>query len=78
VLGDILIEPLTPSYASAEDNDIGVDEIDDVGECPGKALFISGHGGLGQGFTPICRRHDFGPRPTLPPGAKVICGKPRT
>lgn len=78
VLGNILVKPLALPNASSEDNDVGIDEVDHMGEGSCKALFISGHGALGQRFTSIRRRHDFGTRPTFSPDAKIIRGQPGT
>ena len=78
VFGDIAIQALTLPDSPPEDNDIGVDEIDDMRERPRQTLFISGHGALGQRFPPLRGGDDLRPGSTFSPRPKIICGKPGT
>lgn len=78
VLGDIAIQSLTLPDSPTQNNDIGVDEIDDMREGPRQTLFISAHGALGQRFGPLRGGDDLWSGSTFSPRSKIIRSKPGT
>ena len=78
VVRDIAIQALTLPDSPPEDNDIGVDKIDDMRERPRQPLFISAHGALGQRFPALRGGDDLWPGSTFSPRSKIIRGKPGT
>jgi hypothetical protein len=75
VLGHISVQPITLAHSATQNNHIGIDEVDDMGQSPGKSLFITRHGGLSQGLTPVRGRHDLRPSSSLAPSPKIVRSK---
>ena len=76
--GDVSVEPVNVRQPAAEHDDVGIEHVDDAGQCPGEAFFVGFHRGPGRVIAGHGAGRDVGGRGLLSGGLAEFPHQRRT